>query len=693
MFRLKSPRYNSKPFLLRAAIRKFGILAALGFLMIVGFIGLVRYQLEPAFRADIYENLHASFSNVEPVLVTAFLQGDADKANLVVSDDSFLPSASFKEVFLRSGFGPPEFNCGSSLEKLAWGTFCHENSSLRAMIPIRSADQLLGWLRIEQDASMKDWLPYVRIIQAIWIASLSLLLLALLFVLQFLRSTILPLRRAIEDLGRVETAEDFDSVIKDLPFSELIGLATRLASRSRELTETKTALEEAELRAQSAHLASQVAHDLQSPVAALKQVAGNIDRLATDDVVRSIKTSARRIDQISRDILCHFQVDGKSQRPGVTFVFPVIQTIVDEIKLAKSAGKIEIECNISDHLMGTWTSLSESDLGRCLSNLVNNSIDAIRRKGMGSVQLSVAETANEMLIVIEDTGLGMKPEDLNKVRIEGGTLHEGGHGLGLSFVKDALESIGGQLRIDSTWMEGTKTTLHLPKVSRPSWFIDRLEIPSGSKIVVIDDDESILGVWKLKLIGMNASFHSRIPESFDCDFLIIDHEIRGEKETGAEVIERLQLGQKAILSTSYFFSASIQRKVEDLGCYLLPKFLLGNFDFQVKAGEGSEEDLDLVLIDDDPICRSTWELLAGANGKRILTFSSHFEFLEKPFSLSTPVYVDKNLSDGQSGYTVLMELHQKGYRNLYLTTGEVREDKAPPEYVIAVVSKEFPLAA
>ncbi len=692
MFRQRQNDLKERPTLLNTVLKHFGLLALVGLLTVGGFILLVQYQLEPAFRADIYEHLHASFLKKESALITAFLQDDEEKASLAISDTSFLSDADSKTFVLRNGQTSPDLPCEAEGEKLTWATVCHRSGVLYGQIPIYSADQLLGWVTFQQSASLSDWLPYSRILQAVWIASLSILILAFLFIVRFLRTTILPVRKAIEKLEKVESVSEFDVILKDLPFKELVGLTSRFSSRFRELAQMKAALYEAERKAQLSHVASQVAHDLQSPVAALKQVSENMERIQKEDVVRAIRTSARRIDQISRDLLNQFQTTGDESTSSVTFVVPVIETIVGEIHLAHSdKNPMEIQCHIPSELRSSITTLSESNLSRCLSNLIKNAVDAVIRKGSGNVQIYLVEESNEILITIEDTGLGMKAEDLEKVRTSGGTLHEGGHGLGLSFAKTVLASIGGHLKIESSWMKGTKTIIYLPKISKPEWLLNGREIHADAKIAVIDDDPSILDFWKRKLQAWNVSYYSSIPGKFECDLLIIDQEIRGAQETGLLVIERLSLGPKAILSTSFFFSSTVQNKVRELGCFLLPKFLIDHFQISPMDLERTPGEIDLVLIDDDPMCRNTWELMASVHKKNLRTYSSYEDFCKADVAEKTAIYVDKNLSNDVSGYFILKTLHETGYKNIHLTTGEFRTEPRPPAYVLSVVSKEFPL--
>ena len=68
-----------------------------------------------------------------------------------------------------------------------------------------------------------------------------------------------------------------------------------------------------------------------------------------------------------------------------------------------------------------------------IENLIKNSIDAIKGRGLISVEL--IEKINKIEINIEDNGIGIKQEDINKIFTPGFTNKKRGWGLGLSLAK------------------------------------------------------------------------------------------------------------------------------------------------------------------------------------------------------------------------------------------------------------------
>ena len=70
-----------------------------------------------------------------------------------------------------------------------------------------------------------------------------------------------------------------------------------------------------------------------------------------------------------------------------------------------------------------------------------------------------------MIITIEDTGLGIKKEDLQKLFKHFGKLkdkkkiNEKGTGLGLNISRRIVESMGGTINVESEYKKGTKFTM------------------------------------------------------------------------------------------------------------------------------------------------------------------------------------------------------------------------------------------
>ncbi len=102
-----------------------------------------------------------------------------------------------------------------------------------------------------------------------------------------------------------------------------------------------------------------------------------------------------------------------------------------------------------------------------ISNLLINAIK-YNREG-GSVTLAAETSENSLTISVLDTGAGISPADQNRIFekfFRTATAREqvqGGHGLGLTLVKQVAELHGGEIRVESALGEGSAFSIVLPK--------------------------------------------------------------------------------------------------------------------------------------------------------------------------------------------------------------------------------------
>ncbi len=107
-------------------------------------------------------------------------------------------------------------------------------------------------------------------------------------------------------------------------------------------------------------------------------------------------------------------------------------------------------------------------LQRALSNAVENAIKYTRRGGVVTVSTFHDQSSSKAIILVEDNGVGIGPEELARVfdrfyrtRSSRGST-EKGSGLGLSIAKRIIEDHGGEISIMSTEGVGTKVRIELP---------------------------------------------------------------------------------------------------------------------------------------------------------------------------------------------------------------------------------------
>jgi signal transduction histidine kinase len=107
----------------------------------------------------------------------------------------------------------------------------------------------------------------------------------------------------------------------------------------------------------------------------------------------------------------------------------------------------------------------ERRVKQIIINLVNN---AIKFTEQGEVRLECEIRNDELVISVIDTGIGIRPEDVDKLfkpfhQIDTGlTRKHEGTGLGLSICQRLVELLGGKIWVESEWDRGSIFTFSLP---------------------------------------------------------------------------------------------------------------------------------------------------------------------------------------------------------------------------------------
>lgn len=95
-------------------------------------------------------------------------------------------------------------------------------------------------------------------------------------------------------------------------------------------------------------------------------------------------------------------------------------------------------------------------------NLVTNAINACNPGDWVSVHAEVQ--GGKFLLVVEDSGVGMSPDVVQRCTELFFTTRREGNGIGLALCKEAIHAAGGQLEISSQLGRGTRMTIRIPGV-------------------------------------------------------------------------------------------------------------------------------------------------------------------------------------------------------------------------------------
>ncbi len=97
--------------------------------------------------------------------------------------------------------------------------------------------------------------------------------------------------------------------------------------------------------------------------------------------------------------------------------------------------------------------------------LIKNALEAVREKGKGGeLKIESRLGPNAVIeVLISDTGIGVKPMNLNKIfEMRWSTKEGAGMGFGLFWTKEYVEGVGGSIEVESVWEEGTTFYVRIP---------------------------------------------------------------------------------------------------------------------------------------------------------------------------------------------------------------------------------------
>lgn len=493
-------------------------------------------------------------------------------------------------------------------------------------------------------------------------------------------------------------------------------LIREFARLRSELSAGQKLKEESMRLAAAQEIAIQVVHDIRSPLAALEAVFGDASALPEEKRVL-MRSAVSRIRDIANSLLekHHGPARGKESSASqedvsTNLLSSLLDPLITEKRMEfRSKTGVTIELSLDAASYGLFTLADPRELKRVISNLVNNSVEALfDERGIVWVRLSSGK--GSVHIRVEDNGRGVEPDILSRLQSLGGSHGKsGGSGLGLSHARKCAESWGGRLDISSRPGKGTRVVLSLPQAPAPVWFVAELRLGPGGTVVILDDDPSIHHVWQGRLDALKATAGMEIahayapadlrqwvrenPEKSKQAIYLLDYELKGSPESGLDMAGELGIGAKTILVTSRHQEAEIVERCLSLGARLLPKALAGFVPLRWSSAErASAAAWDAVLIDDDALTRMTWELSAARLGKRLRLFSTVAEFLKESGSIArhTPIYIDEELADGLKGSKESLRIANRGYTDIYLATGHSAGSFTGHKHIRGVVGKQSP---
>jgi len=392
-------------------------------------------------------------------------------------------------------------------------------SFLSRYAPIREHGKLVGAARLTQSLAPE----YARLSRSIHIFA-AYFILDFLLLLGFgsyllSRCIVLPIRRLLASTGKIaagdlscrvpvpgnaeiaELAESFNSMVESLR-RKRDEVETHILSLERINRELQSAREEtvrSEKMASVGLLAAGTAHEIGTPLAAIMGYAGILrDELAgcaeKADYLARIEEEAGRIDRIVRGLLDYARPS--RSEPEELDVLELLRSTIDMLERQGVFRNIEVELAGESQVPRPHT--DRHQLQQVFINLFINARDAMPGGGTLRIGLLAGEVealagqdrlsgavrgrrrddfggafcsrvhpypgSRYLRIEVSDTGIGIDPENLERVFDPFFTTKDPGKGTGLGLAVTAriIDSLGGRITVESAPASGTTFTVWLP---------------------------------------------------------------------------------------------------------------------------------------------------------------------------------------------------------------------------------------
>jgi signal transduction histidine kinase len=300
-----------------------------------------------------------------------------------------------------------------------------------------------------------------------FLATSAVTLAAVLVLLRTLirRVILRPLARVLAAM-RAIAGGDLERKLEVSAADEIGELARHVNVMTEGLKSCQVRLLQAERLAALGELSAAVAHGLINPLAAVRAAAqlareeaqaGADVAVALDEVVAEVDRLDRRVKDLL-DFSRPFEPRLEPTRPH-----EVVRRAIAVMEHAMGAAPVRLILDVPEALPPVWWDAEQME--EVVAALLANALEAMPAGGALTVRARLIPEATGvecLLLEVEDSGVGIRPDDLPRAFDLFFTSKPGGTGLGLPMARKVVEKHGGQITVTSRWGKGTTVRLQFP---------------------------------------------------------------------------------------------------------------------------------------------------------------------------------------------------------------------------------------
>lgn len=214
-----------------------------------------------------------------------------------------------------------------------------------------------------------------------------------------------------------------------------------------------------------------VSHELKTPITTIKSYAetlmlGGIDENIELNFLHIINNECNRMSRLVKDLLQLSNLDFKKTvwNKKDTDINKFVEKIVEKLKISFQDKNQKYSLQLGDNLPNIQ--IDRDAIEQVVLNIISNAIKYTEEDGR--VFITTGRTDNFILISVEDSGIGIPKEDLERIferfyRVEKARSRDsGGTGLGLSIAREIIKGHNGFINIESEYGQGTRVDIKLP---------------------------------------------------------------------------------------------------------------------------------------------------------------------------------------------------------------------------------------
>jgi signal transduction histidine kinase len=243
-------------------------------------------------------------------------------------------------------------------------------------------------------------------------------------------------------------------------------LESRVEERTRELRDAHEGLVRAERLALIGQLAGGVGHELRNPLGGIGNAVYYLRMRLADGQDPKIQkhlgildAEVRRANKIVTDLLDFSRIKEPSRAPA-----QLNAIVMDILARQREIPTIAVDCKLAEGLPPVLVDADQ--VGQVFLNLILNAVEAMPEGGTLTIQTEA--TTESVIARFTDSGVGITPENLEKIFQPLFTTKTKGIGLGLAVSRRLTEANGGTLTVASRPGQGATFTATFPRAGDKS---------------------------------------------------------------------------------------------------------------------------------------------------------------------------------------------------------------------------------